>query len=217
MTWRIKNWHKFQHFKDRRPPWIKLYRDILDDPDWHDLDGDDAKHLTMIWVIASEDTGALPDIRKLSFRLRMTETKTEQLLIRLSHWLYQDDINAISPRYHDDAPERERETEVEKEKESRSNEFERFWESYPRKVGKKVAEKALAKALRETSIDTIIEAVARQAPLWTEPKFIPHPATWLNAGRWADEGPELTPRVVVSDEEFARLRARHDEKMRQSL
>ena len=39
MTYRIKGWVKFQHFKDRRPPWIKLYRDILEDPDWHDLDG----------------------------------------------------------------------------------------------------------------------------------------------------------------------------------
>ena len=28
---RIKNWNRFQHFKDRKPPWIKLYRDILDD------------------------------------------------------------------------------------------------------------------------------------------------------------------------------------------
>ena len=26
---RIKNWKKFQHFRDRKPPWIKLYRDLL--------------------------------------------------------------------------------------------------------------------------------------------------------------------------------------------
>lgn len=35
---RIKNWSKFQHFKDRKPPWVKLYRDILDDIEWHELD-----------------------------------------------------------------------------------------------------------------------------------------------------------------------------------
>ncbi len=46
MTYRIKGWVKFQHFKDRRPPWIKLYRDILEDPDWHDLDGDTAPERT---------------------------------------------------------------------------------------------------------------------------------------------------------------------------
>jgi hypothetical protein len=33
MTYRVKDWTKFQHFKDRRPPWIKLYRDILDNRD----------------------------------------------------------------------------------------------------------------------------------------------------------------------------------------
>jgi uncharacterized protein YdaU (DUF1376 family) len=75
----------------------------------------------------------------------------------------------------------------ESKKESCSNEFELFWKAYPRRVGKKVAEKALAKALRETSIETITEALARQTPSWTDPKFIPHPSTWLNAGRWADE------------------------------
>lgn len=29
--YRIKNWKKFQHYKDRRPPWIKLYTELLDD------------------------------------------------------------------------------------------------------------------------------------------------------------------------------------------
>ena len=33
---RIRNFDKFQHFKDRRPPWIKLYRDLLEDLDWHE-------------------------------------------------------------------------------------------------------------------------------------------------------------------------------------
>ncbi len=32
MNYRIKNWDKFQHFKNRRPPWIKLHREILDQP-----------------------------------------------------------------------------------------------------------------------------------------------------------------------------------------
>ena len=30
----IKNWHKFQHYKDRNPPWIKLHYEILTRPDW---------------------------------------------------------------------------------------------------------------------------------------------------------------------------------------
>lgn len=118
MTIRIRNWSKHQHFKDRTPPWIKLYREILDDPDWHDLSGDDAKLLVGLWLVASEDetrTGALPDLRKLAFRLRISEDELNQRLTRLSTWLERDDIAAISSRYQDDAPETETEGETEEE------------------------------------------------------------------------------------------------------
>jgi hypothetical protein len=115
---RVKNWAKFQHFKDRRPPWIKLYRDILDDPEWHELDPMAAKVLTMLWLIASEQNGELPDIKKLAFRLRLSEDKTKQALTKLSHWMERDDIGAISERYRGDAPETEGETEREKELET---------------------------------------------------------------------------------------------------
>lgn len=118
MTIRIRNWSKHQHFKDRTPPWIKLYRDILDDPDWHALSGDDAKLLVGLWLVASEDesrTGTLSSVRKLAFRLRISESVLIQGLNRLSNWLVRDDNDAISARYQDDAPETETEGETEKE------------------------------------------------------------------------------------------------------
>ncbi len=30
----IRNWAKYQHYKDRRPPWVKLHGEILDDYEW---------------------------------------------------------------------------------------------------------------------------------------------------------------------------------------
>ena len=89
-------------------------------------------------------------------------------------------------------------------KRSCSNSFERFWKVYPKRVAKKAAEKALAKALRETSIDTILDAIVRQTASWTDPKFIPHPATWLNAGHWADETSQTDGVTNGQDDEFAR-------------
>jgi hypothetical protein len=86
MATRIRNWKHFQHYKNRRPPWIKLHRDILDDPDWHALTGDSAKVLISLWLIASDDNdkdGKLPSIRKLAFRLRMTEKVVVQHLEKL--------------------------------------------------------------------------------------------------------------------------------------
>jgi hypothetical protein len=115
---RIKHWNKFQHFKDRKPPWVKLYRDLLDDLDWHELDAQASKVLVMLWLIASEDEGRIPPTKTLAFRLRMTEKQTNDCLNKLSHWLEQDDINTISERYQDDSLETERETETDKEKEA---------------------------------------------------------------------------------------------------
>lgn len=116
---RIKDWHKFQHFKDRRPPWVKLYRDLLDDLEWHDLDPAAAKALVMLWLIASEYEGALPEGRVLAFRLRVSEVECNSLILQLSHWLERDDNSAISSGYQADRTEieteGETETEVEKE------------------------------------------------------------------------------------------------------
>ena len=114
---KIKNWTKFQHFKDRRPPWVKLYRDILDDLEWHELDPLAAKVLVMLWLIASEDDGRIPDTKTLAFRLRLTEIKTKEIVIKLSHWLEQDDISMISDGYQVDSTETETETETERERE----------------------------------------------------------------------------------------------------
>jgi hypothetical protein len=111
---KIKNWSKFQHFKDRKPPWVKLYRDVLDDLEWHELDPLASKVLVMCWLIASEDEGRLPNIKTLAFRLRMTEKQTLDSINKLSHWLEQDDISAISEQYQLDSLETERETEKEK-------------------------------------------------------------------------------------------------------
>lgn len=122
-SFRIKDWEVFQHFKDRRPPWIKLYRDLLDDPEWHFLDAESAKVLVMLWLIASEDKtgcGILPKLSVLCFRLRTDEKTLKNTLNKLSHWLVQDDIAMISEGYHDGPPEKRREEE-ETEKEKRKN------------------------------------------------------------------------------------------------
>jgi len=94
---------------------VKLYRDILDDLEWHELDPLAAKVLVMLWLIASENDGRIPDNKTLAFRLRLTELKTKEIIIKLSHWLEHDDINAISEQYQCDRPERETETETKKE------------------------------------------------------------------------------------------------------
>ena len=70
--------------------------------------------------------------------------------------------------------------------------FSRFWSLYPNRKGKADAEKAWSK-LKPTDelFSQICEGLAKQVTChdWIKDggKFIPHPATWLNGKRWADE------------------------------
>lgn len=192
---KIKNWRKFQHFKDRRPPWIKLYRELLDDVDWHDLDPLAAKVLVMLWLIASEYDGELPPVRKLAFRLRMPEKQLNSIISTLSSWLEQIDITPISDRYQSDAPETETETETDIApsalvKTDCSKTFLEFFSAYPKRKSKKDAEKAYKASRRDVSHETIMEGLRRAIasdPRFRDPQFTPYPASWLRAGGYEDQ------------------------------
>lgn len=67
----------------------------------------------------------------------------------------------------------------------------RFWPAYPRKKGKDAAKaKFIAKA-KVVGVDAIMSGLDAAKAEWrrkeTAADFIPHPATWLNQGRWSDE------------------------------
>ncbi|MGL5912088.1 MAG: hypothetical protein ACRCZP_18940 [Phycicoccus sp.] len=85
---------------------------------------------------------------------------------------------------------------------SRDEAFEAFWAACPRRVGKDAARRAYAKAVRRPGItDTaVLTAMQRAATFWTrtrtEPQFVPHPATWLNQGRYEDPEPDNLPAAV---------------------
>lgn len=96
--YKIRNWEKFQHFKDRRPPWVKLYRDILDNADWFYLSPVAAKALVMLWLVASESDGRLPDIDTLAWRLRMKNEEMESVIETLI------DSEFVAEDHSDSAP-----------------------------------------------------------------------------------------------------------------
>lgn len=116
---RIKNWQKFQHYKERKPPWVKLYRELLDDIEWNQLPGDAAKTLIMLWLVASEDDGHLPDIKTLCFRLRVPEKSFNDSISMLSHWLEHDDSDVQATRKQGAELETETERETEEEIETK--------------------------------------------------------------------------------------------------
>jgi hypothetical protein len=201
---KIKGWRKFQHYKHRDPPWIRLYRSLLNDRQWHNLSGDDAKALVMIWLIVSETEGELPKNEDLAFRLRLPEKQISKLLERLSHWLEHDASGALADCYQDAPPETETEAETEAETEyivssqpsvaECDKEFEEFWEEYPDREGSANKGGARKKFRVVRSKGISLEDLLNGARGYSEvvirdkiePRFVCMAATWLNQERWGD-------------------------------
>ena len=66
------------------------------------------------------------------------------------------------------------------------NEFDNFWELYPKKVDKGAAIRAFRKALKTFEATEVIEGAKRYAedPNLPEKRYVKNPATWLNAEAW---------------------------------
>jgi hypothetical protein len=64
--------------------------------------------------------------------------------------------------------------------------FERWWQKYPRKTSKGLARRAWLGARKRASIAEIMAGLERYL-FSPNPRLQPHPATWLNQERWADE------------------------------
>ena len=80
-------------------------------------------------------------------------------------------------------------------------EFEAWWAAYPRKSGKVAAFEAYKRAKKKIgpgAPEKLASAVASlsKAMAGKEERFIPHPTTWLNQGRWDDEPFKPTPGLL---------------------
>ena len=184
-----KNWEKFQHYKHRSPPWIKLHRDILDDFDWWSLPIASRAIAPCLWLLAScEEDGefdASPE--KLAFRFRMTE-KDIQLaikpLIDKGYFICASDV--LAPCYQDAMSEKSKSREEKEKEKEKEDSFDDFWKAYPKKVGKDKAIAAWGK--KKPPLIEVLEALQWQviSEQWKS-GYIPNPATYINDGRWQDE------------------------------
>lgn len=86
--------------------------------------------------------------------------------------------------------------------------FERFYAAYPRKKSRQAALKSFAKLNPdEQLLEAILAGLERamKSGQWQDPKFIPYPASWLNAAGWMDE-----VQTEYSDAERAVIQAFND-------
>lgn len=81
----------------------------------------------------------------------------------------------------------------------RAAEFLVFWNAYPRKVARDGAAKAYLKAREKTDAATILAGLdryKRHKPVYAD---WAHAASWLNAGRWADDYGDPKPSAASPD------------------
>jgi len=83
MPYKIPDWDVFQNYKDRRPPWIRFHRTLLDNRKFQSLPLSARAMLPMMWLLATETQDYMSGIVDLSdedicFRLRVTQAELEK-------------------------------------------------------------------------------------------------------------------------------------------
>lgn len=192
----VKNLSKYQHYSKRNPPWVKLHREFITDYHLRNFSVQTRLFFSCCWLLASESDNKIPyDLRFLSERVgfKVTQHTLDPLLsASLITSVSDSDSVSVSPL---SLTENSVSLAPCKQTASRKSmmvplEFEQFWTAYPRKIGKKAALHAWQKATDKPGVDVIMQAIesAKKTDQWTKDngQFIPHPATWLNQGRWAD-------------------------------
>jgi len=181
---RVRNWDKFQPpMKDRNVIWIKVYRQILEDYEWHNLSSDNKATLIELLLLASENNGELPEVHKIAFRLRKSEDFINNQISMLSHWL-QDDNNLITSC--------EQNVPLEKSREEKSRtyiRFDEFWNTLlpKRRVNRKGCIEKWKSHNLDTEADNILTWLKQMnvTKEWKE-GFNPSPEVIINQRRWED-------------------------------
>ena len=120
---KVSNWDDYQHYKDRDPVWIKLYRSILDDYEFECLQDASKLLQVFLWLLAAKLDNKIPyDLTYISKRIPMTKRLTDEMIQDLikSGFMecYQDASKPIAECYEDASPEKRRE-ETEKNREEK--------------------------------------------------------------------------------------------------
>jgi hypothetical protein len=114
---RPRNWEKFQHYKNRKPPWIKLHHDLIDDREYQRLPIASRALAPQLWLLASESKDGSFDIsiEEIAFRLRQPAKEIEaglQPLIDSGFFIIDGvDSNLLARCQHVAMPEEEEEEE----------------------------------------------------------------------------------------------------------
>ena len=115
---KIKNWKKYQHYKDRNPPWIKFYHSILDDYIYSCLQDDSKLLLITLLLLAGKTNNKIPYDIKWIQNKSMIKKKINLKELLSSGFVFIDDgdSNLIADEYQDATLRREEKIKRREEK-----------------------------------------------------------------------------------------------------
>lgn len=192
---KIANWDKWQTYrKDRgQPPWIKIHRRLLRNPEWVSLTDAERGQLVVIWLLAADHDGVIPAspeiIQKLCFMSKIPNINKFIGLGFIEDDGRQHGVTVASNGCQHDQPK----AEERRGEEIYGQSFLQFWVKYPIKKAKAKAFEVWKK-IKPPKINIIITAIDQQMKekeyLKSSNQFCPewkHPATWLRQKCWEDE------------------------------
>ncbi len=211
--YRIRNWAKFQHYKDRNPPWIKLHVEILSSADWVMLD-DASKLLAIVcMIIGAKDHGCITaDSQYIKRVAYLNRTPDFKALVECGFLEPIADASNCEQEQANVRPEKEAEQSREREEKNiaqpRASRFGEFWTVCPKKVGKGKAQSLFDRACKTNSPDLISAAMQRYAAsrAGEDPQYTKHPTTWLSQKCWEDEGtgpPQVSAEIIALRSAFS--------------
>lgn len=112
----VKNFEKLQHYKDRTPPWIRLYNSLLDDYEFGLLPDASKAHLLAIWLLASRYDNKIPyDPEWVSRRINATDPVDLDILTKSGFIIFDQECSVMLAECKQDAIPEERRAEESRE------------------------------------------------------------------------------------------------------
>lgn len=124
---RVKAWQTHQSYKDRKPPWIRFHKSILENYKYHRMSANARALLPMLWLLASEDEDPVSGLirigyEEIAFRLRLSTEDVDSGVAECVKGEFIEEIslcdesvtNPLPIRNETVTPETETETETER-------------------------------------------------------------------------------------------------------
>lgn len=211
MGWlRVRKWEAHQHYKDRRPAWIKLHAAVLQDYEFTRLPDATKAHLVSLWILASRENGwVVDDAQWIATRIGATEPVNLQVLVAQGFLVRAHRKQSASTSVAKRTARREENIQKRREECSEDTDaFENAWAAYPKRPAN-----SRSKALRawqarlaggevpERMLQGVHAYAAYVVRDGTAPKFIKLAATFFGPDQpYLDDYGEIAETVPTSYE-----------------